>query len=69
MDVVTLLEDYPELEILGGRDELLVQMLATGLKGFVGSQYNIIADLYSQIRANVEAGNLSQVQSSCDGFL
>lgn len=61
MDVVSLLENRPSLEILGGRDELLVQMLAAGLKGFVGSQYNIIAELYSQIRHEVEAGNFATV--------
>jgi N-acetylneuraminate lyase len=37
-------------EVLGGRDEMMVEALAVGVRGFVGSQYNFAAELYNGIR-------------------
>jgi N-acetylneuraminate lyase len=36
-------------EVLSGREEMMVQALSIGIKGFVGSQFNLAGDLYGEI--------------------
>jgi N-acetylneuraminate lyase len=46
-----------ELQILMGRDEMLHDALAAGVKGAVGSTYNYAAPVYQRIRAAMAAGD------------
>ena len=45
-------------EVLTGRDEMLVQCLVSGVKGFVGSQYNFAGELYNNIIMEYNKGNI-----------
>merc|ERR1712072_933483 len=51
--------DYEDgkYEVLTGRDEILLQCLETGVKGAVGSQYNILGETYNAIIRAYNAGN------------
>ena len=51
------LKIFMRLQILMGRDEMLLGALATGVKGAVGSTYNYAAPVYQRIRAAVASGN------------
>jgi len=59
--------DGGKYEILEGREEMTLQALALGTKGFIGSQFNFVGDLYRQIhdayQANVQAGQAVALQS------
>ena len=48
-----------KFEVLSGREEQMVQALAIGIKGFVGSQFNIAGDLYNSIRTKYAAEGLT----------
>lgn len=46
------------LQILMGRDEMLLDALVTGVTGAVGSTYNYAATVYQRIRAAMAAGDV-----------
>jgi N-acetylneuraminate lyase len=48
-----------ELDVLFGRDEILLAGLAAGAKGAIGSTYNYAAPVYHRIIAAVSAGDLA----------
>ena len=48
-DITSILHKFDNIEILTGRDEMLVQGLSAGVKGMVGSQYNFGGELYNSI--------------------
>ncbi len=45
-------------EVLTGRDEMLIQCLVSGVKGFVGSQYNFAGELYNNIIMEYNKGDI-----------
>lgn len=49
-------------DVLYGSDEMLLAALATGAKGFIGSTYNFIAPLYSQLISSFNSGELERAQ-------
>merc|ERR1719433_1754224 len=49
-------------EVLGGRDEMMIETLATGVVGFVGSQYNFAGELYNEIYSQWQNGNAVQAR-------
>ena len=49
-------------QVLCGRDEMMLEALAAGITGFVGSQYNFIGDYYNAIRAAWAANNITQAR-------
>lgn len=36
-------------EVLSGREEMMLEAVAIGIRGFVGSQFNVAADLYNRL--------------------
>ncbi|MGY3756707.1 N-acetylneuraminate lyase [Helcococcus kunzii] len=48
--------------IFGGADELASSNLAIGVDGIIGSFYNLIPDLFIQIRENVKNGNQAKAE-------
>ena len=51
MDAARILGNFDgKYEVLCGRDEMMLEALAAGIKGFVGSQYNFAGDVYNQVR-------------------
>merc|ERR1719433_2665152 len=50
-------------EVLGGRDEMMIETLAAGVVGFVGSQYNFAGDLYNDIQGAWEAGKVEEARA------
>jgi|EP00945_MAST-04E_sp_MAST-4E-sp1_P002144 N-acetylneuraminate lyase len=50
-------------EVLSGRDEMMLEALAAGIKGFVGSQFNFVGDLYNKIRHAFEAMDLDTARN------
>lgn len=53
----------PELNILWGRDEMLLGALAMGAKGAVGSIYNIVSPLFLNLIKCFEIGKLKESQN------
>ena len=52
MDVARILNyKSGKYEVLCGRGEMMIEAITAGIKGFVGSQYNMVGDLYNAIRA------------------
>ncbi|MCF7973231.1 MAG: dihydrodipicolinate synthase family protein [Phycisphaerae bacterium] len=49
-------------DILFGRDECLLQGLKTGVRGAVGSTYNIMVSLYHELVESFHAGDLEHAQ-------
>ena len=47
-------------EVLSGREEQMVQALSIGIKGFVGSQFNVAGDLYNAIRSKFASEGLTK---------
>jgi N-acetylneuraminate lyase len=54
--------DGGKYDILYGRDETLICSLALGCRGAVGSTYNIMAPLYSQIVSAFDRGDLDEAR-------
>ncbi len=54
----------PKLQVLMGRDEMLLGAIATGVKGAVGSTYNYAAPVYHRIRDAVASGDLDAAQQA-----
>ena len=50
-------------QVLCGRDEMMLESLAAGITGFVGSQYNFIGDYYNMIRQAWTANNVTQARA------
>lgn len=51
MDVMRILNyKHGKYEVFSGREEMMLEGLAIGLKGHVGSQFNFAGDLYNSIR-------------------
>eukprot|EP01062_Namystynia_karyoxenos_P033015 TRINITY_DN24302_c0_g1_i1.p1 TRINITY_DN24302_c0_g1~~TRINITY_DN24302_c0_g1_i1.p1 ORF type:complete len:366 (+),score=140.32 TRINITY_DN24302_c0_g1_i1:80-1099(+) len=52
-------------EVLSGREDMMLEAVAAGIKGFVGSQFNFAGDLFNQVRqvstANITAGRTMQL--------
>mmetsp|Transcript_16760 Transcript_16760/g.67624 ORF Transcript_16760/g.67624 Transcript_16760/m.67624 type:complete len:410 (+) Transcript_16760:62-1291(+) len=46
-------------EVLGGREEMLLQSLAIGITGHVGSQFTLVGDLYAGVLAEFAARGLT----------
>jgi dihydrodipicolinate synthase/N-acetylneuraminate lyase len=61
MDAQRVLE-YKEgkYEVLAGREEMMLQSLSIGIKGHIGSQFNVAGDLYNAIRTTYEAEGLTR---------
>lgn len=51
------------LDLLFGRDEMLLSGLAAGARGFVGSTYNLAPGLYRSILQAFEEGDLEKARS------
>jgi N-acetylneuraminate lyase len=65
MDVMKILNfKEGKYEVLGGRDELMVESMAAGVIGFVGSQYNLAGDLYNRIMQEFNAGTVAVARES-----
>ena len=63
MDAVRILNyKHGKYQVLCGRDEMMLEALAAGIKGFVGSQYNFIGDYYNMIRAAWKDGNVTHAR-------
>ncbi len=58
-----LAADDGRFDILFGRDEMLLAGLATGAKGAVGSTYNFVAGLYTEIIDALAKGDLQTAQT------
>lgn len=43
-------------EVLGGREELMLESMAVGIEAFVGSNFNFAGDLFNLILDEVRAG-------------
>eukprot|EP00929_Paragymnodinium_shiwhaense_P052823 TRINITY_DN26455_c0_g1_i1.p1 TRINITY_DN26455_c0_g1~~TRINITY_DN26455_c0_g1_i1.p1 ORF type:complete len:363 (+),score=103.47 TRINITY_DN26455_c0_g1_i1:70-1158(+) len=56
-------------EIFCGREEMTVQALSIGVKGFIGSQFNFVGDLYKQIREAFPSKNYLALQSHAQKLL
>merc|ERR1719471_2423944 len=65
-DVLRLLnyadENGRTYEVLTGRDEMLIQCLVTGIRGFIGSQYNFAGELYNGIIKEYNDGNFDKAR-------
>lgn len=60
MDVVRVMGyKHGKYEVLSGREEMMLEGLAAGLTGHVGSQFNFAADLYNQLRETFAAKGLT----------
>lgn len=55
-----------DLDILFGRDELLLEALAVGARGAVGSTYNFAAPLYQEMAAEFFSGRFAEA-AACQG--
>ncbi|KAJ8599088.1 hypothetical protein CTAYLR_008875 [Chrysophaeum taylorii] len=57
------LVDYADgrYEVFGGREEMMLESLAIGIKGHVGSQFNFLGDLYNGVRTSFEHNGLTSV--------
>ena len=51
-----------EFDMLYGRDEFMLAVLALGCKGFVGSTYNYAAPLYHKLIKAFKGGNLEEAR-------
>lgn len=47
-------------EVLGGREELMLEAMSIGIKGFVGSQFNHAGDLYNKLHSTFESEGLTK---------
>merc|ERR1719378_574670 len=47
-------------EVFCGREEMSVQALSVGVRGFIGSQFNFAADLYTRISDAWSDGNITR---------
>jgi len=65
MDAMSVLA-YKEgkYEVLSGREEMMLEALAVGIKGHVGSQFNFAGDLYNHIREAFEKEGLTKSSAS-----
>ena len=52
-------KEFGAYEVLGGREELMLESLAVGIRGFVGSQFNFAGDLYNSIHSLFSKAGLS----------
>jgi N-acetylneuraminate lyase len=50
-------------DILYGTDEMLLSALAVGANGYIGSTYNLMAPLYSKLKASFDKGDLSTAKN------
>ena len=63
MDVAKILGyKNNKYEVLSGRDEMMIEALASGITGFVGSQYNYAGDLYNSIRFAWQKGDIKRAR-------
>lgn len=49
-------------DVLYGSDEMLLAALATGAKGFIGSTYNFIAPLYTELISSFNSASLERAR-------
>lgn len=60
MDATKILNyKHGKYQVLCGRDEMMLEALAAGITGFVGSQYNFIGDFYNMIRNAWKSNNIT----------
>jgi N-acetylneuraminate lyase len=50
-------------EVFCGREEMMVEALSVGAKGFIGSQFNFAGDLYGEIARQWPHGPYSELQA------
>jgi N-acetylneuraminate lyase len=63
MDLGQVIEmDDGRFEVFFGSDEILLSAMALGVRGAVGSTYNLMAPLYHRMIAAFDAGNLADAQ-------
>ena len=48
-----------KFEVLGGREEMMLEALSVGIRGHVGSQFNYAGDLYNELRTGYEREGLT----------
>jgi N-acetylneuraminate lyase len=51
-----------ELEVLFGRDEIMLAGLAAGARGFIGSTYNYAAPVYRRVMEAFSRGDLAEAR-------
>lgn len=56
----------PRLQMLFGRDEMLLGALATGARGAIGTTYNYLPRLYQGVISNFEQGRLDEARKLMD---
>ena len=49
-------------EVFGGRDEMILQLLYTGIKGFVGLSYNFAGKIYNDIIKQFNKNNIKKAR-------
>ena len=49
-------------EVFGGRDEMLLQLLCTGVKGFVGLSYNFAGKIYNDMIKEFKNRNIEKLR-------
>mmetsp|Transcript_17922 Transcript_17922/g.33995 ORF Transcript_17922/g.33995 Transcript_17922/m.33995 type:complete len:130 (-) Transcript_17922:194-583(-) len=47
---------------MSGREELMLECLATGMHGFVGSQFNVLGDLYNELKSAFDNGDMEKAR-------
>lgn len=63
MDVTRIINyKNGKYEVLCGREDMMLEALAAGLTGFVGSQFNFAGDLFNHIRSVFQANDLGTIR-------
>ena len=63
-EMISLRDKFPEANIFNGPDEMLISGLAAGADGGIGSTYNIIFPLISEIYQSFQSGNIEQAREA-----
>ena len=62
LDTLQRCLSIPDYSIFYGRDELFLSAIAIGVKGFIGSTYNFMGNIYHEIQTAFQAGNIGLAQ-------
>eukprot|EP00467_Chlorarachnion_reptans_P019763 CAMPEP_0114516654 /NCGR_PEP_ID=MMETSP0109-20121206/17446_1 /TAXON_ID=29199 /ORGANISM="Chlorarachnion reptans, Strain CCCM449" /LENGTH=349 /DNA_ID=CAMNT_0001697063 /DNA_START=48 /DNA_END=1097 /DNA_ORIENTATION=+ len=56
-----LLHNYADgkYDVMSGREDMMIECLSLGIHGFVGSQFNVVGDLFNELKAAFDRGNLT----------
>eukprot|EP00939_MAST-03C_sp_MAST-3C-sp1_P002983 g2983.t1 len=52
-------KSFGHYEVLGGREEMMLEALAVGITGFVGSQFNFAGDLFNRLYNRFQTSGLT----------